>query len=100
MVADPEDLLVALRHATRREILRLLLVQSSNRAMSPRELAGLLGQQLSNVSYHVRVLKELGAVELTDTEPVKGSIKHYYRAAPIIEDTAWVRETLGLGPAD
>jgi hypothetical protein len=35
---------------------------------------------LSDVSYHVRVPRELGAIELVRTEPVRGAVAHYYRS--------------------
>ncbi len=54
--SDDNDLLVALRHPVRRDILR---VMAGEKAISPREIAGALQQPLSNVSYHVRVLAEL-----------------------------------------
>jgi DNA-binding transcriptional regulator GbsR (MarR family) len=48
--------------------------------MSPKELADELGAPLSDVSYHVRVLRELEAIELVRTEPVRGAVAHYYRS--------------------
>jgi DNA-binding transcriptional ArsR family regulator len=52
----------------------------TERTMSPKELADDLRASLSDVSYHVRVLRELGAVELVRTEPVRGAVAHYYRS--------------------
>jgi DNA-binding transcriptional ArsR family regulator len=52
----------------------------AERTMSPKELAGELGAPLSDVSYHVRVLRELNAIELVRTEPVRGAVAHYYRS--------------------
>jgi len=52
----------------------------AERTMSPKELADELGAPLSDVSYHVRVLRELGAIELVRTEPVRGAVAHYYRS--------------------
>ena len=34
-----------------------------------------------NVSDHTRVLVTLGAIELVDTQPRRGALEHYYRAA-------------------
>jgi hypothetical protein len=52
----------------------------TERTMSPKELADELKAPLSDVSYHVRVLRELNAVELVRTEPVRGAVAHYYRS--------------------
>ena len=52
----------------------------AERTMSPKELADELNAPLSDVSYHVRVLRELGAIELVRTEPVRGAVAHYYRS--------------------
>ena len=49
----------ALGHPLRRRILREMLDERTR--TSPRELAAELGEPLSNVSYHVRVLAECGA---------------------------------------
>lgn len=73
------DLFNALGHPMRRRILREMLDTSGE--VSPRELAAKLCEQLSALSYHVRVLAECGAVELVRTEQIRGSTQHFYRAA-------------------
>jgi DNA-binding transcriptional ArsR family regulator len=75
---DTDDLLLALRHPLRRQILHML---GGKQARSPRELADMLGQPLSNVSYHVRILADCGAVKLVRTRQVRGSTQHFYRAS-------------------
>jgi DNA-binding transcriptional ArsR family regulator len=92
--SDDNDLLVALRHPLRREILREM---AGEEAVSPREIATTLRQPLSNVSYHVRVLADCAAVSLVGTKPVRGSMQHFYRAAI---EAPWAREVLGLGGED
>ena len=67
--SDDNDLLVALRHPLRRDILR---VMAGEKAISPRQIASALHQPLSNVSYHVRVLADCAAVSLVNTKPVRG----------------------------
>jgi len=62
----------------RRQILREMLDSSGE--ISPRELAARLSEQLSALSYHVRVLAECRAVELVRTEQIRGSTQHFYRA--------------------
>lgn len=73
------DLFNALGHPMRRQILREMLDTSGE--ISPRELAAKLSEQLSALSYHVRVLAECRAVELVRTEQIRGSTQHFYRAA-------------------
>jgi DNA-binding transcriptional ArsR family regulator len=72
------DLFNALGHPMRRRILREMLDAPGE--ASPRELAIKLPEQLSALSYHVRVLAECGAIELVRTEQVRGSTQHFYRA--------------------
>jgi DNA-binding transcriptional ArsR family regulator len=87
---DDNDLLVALRHPLRRQILRTMAAQDP---ISPREISDELREPLSNVSYHVRVLADCGAVTLVDTAPVRGSMQHFY--SPAI-DEPWALAVLGL----
>ncbi len=90
--SDDNDLLVALRHPVRRDILR---VMAGEKAISPRQIASTLHQPLSNVSYHVRVLADCAAVSLVGTRPVRGSMQHFYRASV---EAPWARQVLGLDP--
>jgi len=71
------DLFNALGHPMRRRILREMLDASEE--VSPRELAAKLSEQLSALSYHVRVLAECRAVELVRTQQIRGSTQHFYR---------------------
>jgi DNA-binding transcriptional ArsR family regulator len=92
--ADAE-LLVALRHVLRRKILRAMYLDEEA-TISPRRLAEVLKEPLSNVSYHVRILADCRAVELIDTEPVRGSMQHFY--SPTV-DEPWALAVLGLDPS-
>jgi DNA-binding transcriptional ArsR family regulator len=92
--SDDNDLLVALRHPVRRDILRTM---AGEKAISPRQIASALHQPLSNVSYHVRVLADCAAVSLVSTKPVRGSMQHFYRVAI---EAPWARQVLGLDPKD
>jgi DNA-binding transcriptional ArsR family regulator len=92
--SDDNDLLVALRHPLRREILREM---AGEEAISPRQIASALRQPLSNVSYHVRVLADCAAVSLVSTKPVRGSMQHFYCTAI---EAPWARQVLGLGEKD
>lgn len=89
--SDDNDLLVALRHPLRRRILQAM---ADGEAVSPRELSFALRQPLSNVSYHVRVLADRGAVALVDAKPVRGSVQHFYRC---VVKAPWARQVLGMG---
>lgn len=91
---DDNELLIALRHPLRRQILRAMAAQDS---ISPRQISDELRQPLSNVSYHVRVLADCGAVTLVDTAPVRGSMQHFYSTA--IEEP-WALTVLGLSDED
>lgn len=73
------DLFNALGHPMRRRILREML--DAGGEISPRELAARLSEQLSALSYHVRVLAECRAVDLVRIEQIRGSTQHFYRAA-------------------
>jgi DNA-binding transcriptional ArsR family regulator len=89
-----ERLAKALSHRLRVRVLQRL--DEAGEA-SPKELAQALGEPVGNISYHVRILRELGCVELVRTEPRRGALAHFYRATvrPWLDDEQWA----GL-PAD
>lgn len=68
----------ALAHPLRVRALAIL----TEREASPSELAEELNEPLGNVSYHVRLLHDLGLIELVGTTPRRGAIEHHYRARP------------------
>jgi DNA-binding transcriptional ArsR family regulator len=80
----------ALSHRLRRRILKRL---SEHGVASPSELADALGEPLGNVSYHVRVLRELDCLELVRTEPRRGALEHFYRGrmSPWLNDEQWAQ---------
>ena len=57
-----------------------LLARLNERVASPVELARELDESVQLVSYHVRILRDLGFVELVSTTPRRGAIEHHYRA--------------------
>ncbi len=57
-----------------------ILAYMNERAWSPRELERELGEGLSQVSYHVKVLHDFDLIELTGTAPRRGAVEHYYSA--------------------
>lgn len=74
--------------------LRVQLLAALNQGVaSPNELAKKLDEPLTNVSYHVRMLHDLGTIELVETEPRRGALEHYYRAIvrPFFADREWKR---------
>ena len=75
-----------------------LLVKLNERAASPSMLARELGEPIGNVSYHVRVLSDLGAAELVETRPVRGAVEHLYRATarPYFDDEHWSKLPLSV----
>jgi DNA-binding transcriptional ArsR family regulator len=72
-----ERLAKALSHRLRVQILQRL---TEHGAASPSELADVLEEPLGNISYHMRVLRELDCLEFVRTEPRRGALEHFYRA--------------------
>ncbi|MDP9385703.1 MAG: helix-turn-helix domain-containing protein [Actinomycetota bacterium] len=86
-------LLAALAHPLRQQILHVFV----GRVISPADVAQELGAKLGDVGYHVRVLRDAGALELVRTEQRRGAVKHYYRATarPMLSDEQWRRLPVG-----
>jgi DNA-binding transcriptional ArsR family regulator len=86
----------ALDHVLRQHIL-LATVQGE---ASPKELAEALDEGLSQVSYHVKVLRDDcdGIIEETRTVPRRGAVEHYYRAnaKTLFPAKAWRKLKKGL----
>jgi DNA-binding transcriptional ArsR family regulator len=85
---SPQEVLVkALNHPVRAKALTIL----SDRIASPKEISDEIDAPLSNVSYHVRVLDELGLIEIMEEESVRGSVAHFYKAVerPLIDNPDW-----------
>jgi len=82
-----QRLVKALAHPLRVEILTIL----NERMASPNELSKELEEGLSQVSYHVKVLKDFECIEMVKTEPRRGAVEHYYRATsrPYLTDRDW-----------
>ncbi len=95
----------ALDHVLRQHIL-LAAVQGE---VSPKELAAALNEGLSQVSYHVKVLRDDcdGMIEETRLVPRRGAMEHYYRASAktLFPAKAWrqlkkgLRAVVGAGQA-
>jgi DNA-binding transcriptional ArsR family regulator len=96
LLVDPR-FIEALSHPIRIQILDRMASQS----MSPKGLADLLSWPLSNVSYHVRCLHELGAIKLVDTAQRRGATEHFYSVVPdaFVGGRQWQRVPASLRAA-
>lgn len=76
-----------LGHRGRVKILSIL----NERVASPKELEQMVDEGLSQISYHIRVLREEGFIEQDRTEQRRGAIEHYYRATQraLLPADAW-----------
>lgn len=94
--SDPSDRLVfLLRHPLRKQLLVLYVKEGG--APSPKELADYTKEPLANVSLHVRVLRDHGAVALAKTREARGAVEHFYEATSFVDEVPWGRAALGLG---
>jgi DNA-binding transcriptional ArsR family regulator len=93
---ETDDLIRAINHALRRQILRYL--HSSRKPLSPKQIERKLGLSdvrsgvLSSVSYHVGVLRDFKAITMVRTEPRRGAVEHFYESA--VSNSVWVRNLL------
>lgn len=71
-----DKIVKALAHPARREILRIF----DEGIASPKEIASQVNLPLPNVSYHVKILRDLGLIELKRTTPRRGAVEHHYVA--------------------
>jgi DNA-binding transcriptional ArsR family regulator len=90
-----ESLVKALAHPLRWRIVDTMVERGE---ASPVQLARLLDEPLATVSHHTRVLRDLGCIELTRTEPRRGAVEHYYRALmpAFFDDEQWKRVPIML----
>ena len=86
----------ALDHVLRQHILLATVAGE----VSPNELSKALDEGLSQVSYHVKVLRDDcgGMIEETRREPRRGAVEHYYRASEktLFPAKTWRRLKKGL----
>ncbi len=73
-VTIDQEVAKALSHSVRAQVLDLI----GEGKASPRQVAERLGQDLSSVAYHVRVLHRLGCLELVETHQRRGATEHFY----------------------
>lgn len=93
---EEDDLIKALNHALRRQALRLM--HASKRPLSPAQIEAKLElgkdpkDQLSQVSYHIKVLARLKVISLVDEQQVRGAMEHFYISE--VAKNSWVRDSL------
>jgi DNA-binding transcriptional ArsR family regulator len=77
----------AFGHYVRIQILWIL----NERVASPSELADELSEPLNRISGHIRVLREVGCIELVDQVIVGSTVQNFYRATARVffDDTEW-----------
>jgi DNA-binding transcriptional ArsR family regulator len=82
-----QRLIKALGHPLRTRILSIL----NERTSSPSDLAEELSKSVGDTSYHVKVLRDMGYIEMVETQPRRGAVEHYYRAVhrALIPPDAW-----------
>lgn len=73
-----QQLVKALAHPLRVAILR----QLEEGPNSPNQISHRIDEKLGNVSYHMKVLRDLDCVELVDTRPRRGALEHFYGLNP------------------
>lgn len=80
--------LKVMSHPARERLLRHWIEKG---VTSPVEASHALKIDLTTVSYHVRVLRDIGILEEVETEPVRGSTKHYLRATDrhLVDEPEW-----------
>jgi DNA-binding transcriptional ArsR family regulator len=63
----------------------------SERVASPVEISREIGEPVSNISHHMRVLVKLGFAEEVGSQPRRGATEHFYRAIakPWIDTSDW-----------
>jgi DNA-binding transcriptional ArsR family regulator len=94
--SDPKELslnqrlIKALAHPLRVRILAYM----NDREWSPNELSEELNEGLSQVSYHVKVLRDFEMIEQTRTEPRRGAVEHFYRAIERAYIPSWMAKLI------
>jgi DNA-binding transcriptional ArsR family regulator len=74
-----QRLLKALAHPLRAKALPLF----AEGTVSPIQVAKRLDVDVSHLAYHIRVLRQLGFIELVETRQRRGALEHFYRATDL-----------------
>ncbi len=82
-------LVAALAHRTRFHAMTMLVEEEA----TPAQIAARIGEPVNNVSYHIKILLELGCIELVRVQPAGGGrvAEHVYRATrrAMIDAEGW-----------
>jgi DNA-binding transcriptional ArsR family regulator len=93
---SPEDSLARVGRAFSHPVrIRIVLTLANEGESSPLELSERIDAPLGTVSYHVRYLADLGAIELRRMVPRRGALQHYYALADVIETVLPLARQLG-----
>jgi DNA-binding transcriptional ArsR family regulator len=94
---DSPDAQIArvLSHPLRPRILQILTLRGE---ASPNEIAAELNVPLGTLSYHTRLLRDAGWIELVREVPRRGAVEHFYRAVvrPSVDDAQWEQLPVGV----
>lgn len=74
--APSDSIVSALNHPVRFAALNIM----AERVASPSDVAREIGETVGAVAYHVRLLRDLGAIELVEKVQRRGAFESYYRA--------------------
>ncbi len=68
-----------------------ILAILAERIASPKEISEETGENLGSVSYHVKVLRDHGLIELERKTPRRGAVEHFYRGVSrtLLPADAW-----------
>ena len=65
-------------HPLRRQVLKALDRANGSGPLSPKDLAVVTGEPLTNVAYHVHELLGRDLIVLKGTKPRRGALEHFY----------------------
>jgi DNA-binding transcriptional ArsR family regulator len=88
------ELMKVLAKPQRVRILAIL----TERVASPKEISEETGEDIRSLSYHVKVLRDHGLIELERKAPRRGALEHFYRAVSrtLLPADAWDKLPLSL----
>lgn len=58
----------------------LRTLHCSEQPLSPADISHKVGVRVTNLSYHVNVLREHCIVKLVHEQPVRGAVEHFYES--------------------
>jgi len=87
---EDDELVCAPKALTKPERVQILAI-AHQRPISPSEFAREHGKDVSKIAYDFRVLRDKGYIELAEKIPVRGTVKHMYRATKrgFVDDAEW-----------